>query len=93
MTDASDHSIGAVLMQKAKNGKWQSLGYFSKHLGPDKANWATYRKEILAAQAGLRHFITEIYGRHFTIYSDHQPLVMAFKAKAFNCMMQWPRER
>ena len=79
MTDASQHSIGACLMQRSLNGKWTPLGYMSKHLSVDKVKWSTCRKELLAAQAGLRYFITEIYGRHCTIWSDHAPLVLAFK--------------
>ena len=79
MTDASQHSIGAVLLQRSKSGKWAPLGYMSRHLPIEKVKWSTCRKELLAAQAGLRYFITEIYGRHCTIFSDHAPLVLAFK--------------
>ena len=79
MTDASQHSIGSVLMQRSLTGKWVPLGYMSKHLPIEKTNWSTCRKELLAAQAGLRYFISEIYGRHCTIFSDHAPLVLAFK--------------
>ena len=79
MTDASQHSIGAVLMQRKHSGKWSPLGYMSRHLSIDKVAWSTCRKELLAAQAGLRYFISEIYGRHCTIFSDHAPLVLAFK--------------
>ena len=79
MTDASQHSIGAVLLQRSHNGKWSPMGYMSRHLPIDKIQWSTCRKELLAAQAGLRYFITEIYGRHCTIFSDHAPLVLAFK--------------
>ena len=79
MTDASQHSVGAVLMQRSTTGKWFPLGYMSRHLPIDKVQWSTCRKELLAAQAGLRYFIAEIYGRHCTIFSDHAPLVLAFK--------------
>ena len=79
MTDASQHSIGAVLLQRSLTGKWTPLGYMSRHLSIDKVRWSTCRKELLAAQAGLRYFIGEIYGRHCTIFSDHAPLVLAFK--------------
>ena len=78
MTDASDHSVGAVLLQR-ENNRWRPLGYMSIHLPIEKTKWSTCRKELLAAQAGVRYFISEIYGRHCTIYSDHAPLVMAFK--------------
>ena len=79
MCDASDHSVGSVLLQQSKSGKWFPLGYMSRHLSIDKSRWSTCRKELLAAQAGLRYFISEIYGRHCVIYSDHAPLVLAFK--------------
>ena len=79
MTDASQHSVGAVLLQRETTGKWTPLGYMSRHLSVDKTRWSTCRKELLAAQAGLRYFISEIYGRHCTIFSDHAPLVLAFK--------------
>ena len=59
------------------------LGYFSKHLPIEKANWAVYRKELEAAKASLRYFIEEIYGRTLTIYSDHLPLVKAWEGQGF----------
>ena len=79
MTDASQHTIKSVLLQRSTNGKWSPLGYMSRHLSDDKARWSTCRKELLAAQAGLCYFISEIYGRHCTIFSDHAPLVLAFQ--------------
>ena len=56
MTDASDHSIGSCLMQQEK-GVWRPLGYMSRHLPLDKVKWSTCRKELLAAQAGMRYFM------------------------------------
>ena len=80
-TDASQHSVGAVLEQRNAQGVWEPLGYWSRHLGADKLAWSTYRKELMAAQYGLRHFLPEIYGRHITIFSDHRPLTESFKSK------------
>ena len=81
-TDASEHSVGAVLIQ-FQNGKKVPLGYYSRHLPVEKSNWAVYRKELEAARSGLRYFINEIYGRHCVIYSDHLPLVNAWKGQGF----------
>ena len=36
MCDASDHSIGSVLLQQNKSGKWTPLGYMSRHLSIEK---------------------------------------------------------
>ena len=80
--DASEHSIGSVLMQVQGN-KRVPLGYFSKHLPLEKTHWAVYRKELEAAKQGLRYFIEEIYGRHLVIYSDHMPLVKAWEGQGF----------
>ena len=81
-SDASQHSIGAVLMQK-QGHKYVPLGYFSRHLPVEKESWAVYRKELLSAQASIRYFISEIYGRDCTLYSDHKPLCDAYKGGGF----------
>ena len=43
VTDASQASVGAALLQQAENGAWMPLGYFNRHLPVDKTKWATYR--------------------------------------------------
>ena len=42
-----------------------------------------YRKELLGAQAGLRYFIADIYGRDCVLYTDHKPLCQAYKGQGF----------
>ena len=83
MTDASQASVGGALIQQNQNGVWEPLGYYSRHLPIAQTKWATYRLELLAAQSSLRHFINEVYGRHFSIWTDHKPLEMAFKGQGF----------
>ena len=83
VTDASQTSVGAALVQQSTNGVWAPLGYFSRHLPIDKTKWATYRLELLAVQSALRHFVNEIYGRHLSVWTDHKPLEMAFKGQGF----------
>ena len=78
-TDASSHAIGGVLEQ-FNNGKWEPLGFWSKSLKDDKAKWSTFRRELYAIQQSLRHFSTETQGRHLVIFTDHKPIVGAFKA-------------
>ena len=79
-TDASHHSVGAVLEQRNHDGVWEPLEFWSRGLGQDKLSWSTYRKELMAAQHGVRHFLEDINGRHFTIFSDHRPLIESFKS-------------
>ena len=65
-TDASKLGIGGVLEQFS-NGVWQPLGFWSRHLKPAQHKWSTFRRELYAVQQGLRHFITEVEGRHLVI--------------------------
>ena len=79
-TDASQHSVGAVLKQLTPDGVYEPLEYWSRHLGPEKMAWSVYRKELLAIEHGLRHFLSDFYGRHITIFSDHRPITESFKS-------------
>ena len=56
------------------------LGFWSKHLKPDKARWTTFRRELYAIQQAMRHFHTQTEGRHVTVYTDHKPILGAFKS-------------
>lgn len=72
-TDASDQAVGAVLSQ-GKIGEDQPIAYFSKVLNPAEKNYGTTEKECLAVVYGILHFRPYLYGRHFTLVSDHEPL-------------------
>ena len=80
-TDASDVAMGAVLEQYI-NGQWQPLGYWSKHFKKEQVRWSTFERELYAVQQGLRHFRSEVEGRHVVVWTDHQPLVYAVKAES-----------
>merc|ERR1711867_169084 len=77
-SDASKFAVGAVLEQ-FENGEWRPLGYWSKHLPPEKMRWTTFRRELWALQQAIRHFNTEINGREVICWTDHRPILGAFK--------------
>ena len=77
--DASKSAIGGCLQQYSA-GKWEPLGFWSRKLKSNESNWSTFKREVFAAQQGIRHFLSEINGRHLTIWSDHQPFINAFKS-------------
>ena len=52
-TDASKNAIGGVLEQYV-GGVWQPLGFWSKHLKPDKTAWSTFKRELDAVQQAMR---------------------------------------
>lgn len=78
--DASDTCIGGVLHQ-ITNGTQQPLGFYSKKLNESQRNWSAYSRELLAIYKGVKHFQDEIDGRICTIYTDHKPLIFAFKQR------------
>ena len=67
ITDASDYAVGAVLSQ----GK---IGSLSKMMKPAERNYGTTEKGCLAIIHAALHFRPYLYGRQFTIISDHEPL-------------------
>ncbi len=67
--DASIKGLGATLVQHG-----QPVAYASKALTPTQANYSNIERECLAVVYGIQHFHHYLYGRHFTVISDHKPL-------------------
>ena len=81
-TDSSDFAIGGSLEQLGADGKYHPLAFFSRHLGPDKQRWSTFRKELYACVQSLRYFLPDFYGRHITIWTDHLPITKSFQSNS-----------
>ena len=78
-TDASGFGIGAVLAQIQHSPQTNSdeevvIAYSSKHLNDRQAKWSTTEKEALAIIHAIEVFKPYLYGRKFTVYTDHKPL-------------------
>jgi len=71
-----DTSIGAVLSHRDANGKKSSLliVFASRSLSKAKQKYAHLDKEGLTIVFGVRHFHPYLFGRTFTIFSDHKPI-------------------
>ncbi|OXU16546.1 hypothetical protein TSAR_007830 [Trichomalopsis sarcophagae] len=72
-TDASDGALGAVLSQ-GKPGENHPIAYMSRSLNKAEKNYSTTEKECLAMVEAIDYFRHYLYGRHFTVYGDHEPL-------------------
>lgn len=68
--DSSKSAIGAVLLQEEK-----PIAYASKALTDTEQGWSQIEKEMRAVVFGAEHFHRYIYGKHFTIETDHKPLI------------------
>ena len=80
-SDASDKGFGAVLGQM-RNGSEVVVAYASKAIGSSQVNWSTIEKEAFALVWSVKYFRHYLYGRSFTIYTDHNPLKWLFTLKS-----------
>jgi len=77
-TDASNHSVGAVLSQ-VQGGSEVVVVYYSKTLAAAEKNYCTTRKELLAVVKAIKHFRPYLYGRTFRLRTDHASLIWLCK--------------
>lgn len=73
-TDASGHSVGAVL----SNSHDRPIAYASRALNKAEKQYSTIEKELLAIVFGIKHFSCYLYGKKIIIYTDHRPLIYLF---------------
>lgn len=80
--DASGYGLGAVLKQESPDqGKTGVVAYTSRTLVGAEKNYATTHKECLAAVHAVKHWRHYLYGKHFTIITDHHALCWLMKNK------------
>ncbi|XP_072015789.1 uncharacterized protein [Amphiura filiformis] len=88
-TDASDNGIGAVLMQECM-GILFPVYYISKKLKKCERAYSTMEKECLAIVWAVQKLSTYLYGKEFTVQTDHQPLSCIKRSKIANGrIMRW----
>lgn len=78
--DASGKACGAVLSQNF-DGDDLPIYFASKSFNKGELNKSTIEKELLAIHFAINHFRPYIYGTHFTVRSDHKPLIYLFSLK------------
>ena len=88
-TDASQNGLGAILLQKEEDVR-KPVAYASRKLNKAEVNYSTVEKECLACVWAIQKFQRYLYGREFTLETDHQPLVFLSKSKLTNSrLMRW----
>ena len=71
--DASDYGLEAVISQR-QNETEKVIAYASQVLEDRERLYSTNKKEMLAMVYAIKHFRHYLYGRPFTVRTDHNAL-------------------
>ncbi|GBG84053.1 hypothetical protein CBR_g37929 [Chara braunii] len=87
ITDWQQQAISAILAQVGPSGLENVVEYASKSVPACKRNYVAPTGECYAALWGISHFRAYLYGRKFTLVTDHEPLLALKKSKDYSGMV------
>lgn len=76
--DASNNGIGFVAYHILGDGSIKSFHHVSRRLTPAEQKYSQPEKEALGIVYGVTKFHQFIWGRRFTLITDHRPLMAIF---------------
>ncbi len=82
-TDASEHGLGAVLLQ-GEQRHLKPIAYISRKLLPRETKYSTVEKECLAVKWALDSLRYYLLGRKFQLEMDHRALAWLGKMRDTN---------
>ncbi|GBG63296.1 hypothetical protein CBR_g37382 [Chara braunii] len=87
ITDWQPEAISAILAQVGPSGLESVVEYASKSVPACKRNYAAPMGECYTALWGISHFRAYLYGRRFTLVTDHEPLLALKQSKDYSGMI------
>lgn len=78
--DASQFACAGVLSQLV-NGEDRPIHFISRTFKKGELNKPIIEKELIAIHFAITVFRPYLYGKEFTVFSDHKPLIYLYKLK------------
>ena len=85
--DASGAGVGATL-NVIRDGEKRPAAYYSKQLQGAEKNYSATELEGLAVYRSINFFAHYLFGRKFTVLTDHKALVSFLRSKVLNRRLQ-----
>ena len=79
-TDASNEALDAILSQ-GPTGQDLPISYANRTLSNPEKNYSTSEKELLTIVWSFKQYRPYLYGRKFTIVTDHKTLTWVFQCE------------